>query len=121
VVEAKWPGFKEAFHGFDPRRVADLTPHDVERLAADARIIRNRRKIEATVDNAQAIVMLDEDTEGGFRAWLGSHGGFEQTIDALRQEFSFLGDMGTYYFLHVVGERVPDHEDCMALIESRRR
>ena len=33
VVEAKWDGFREAFAGFDPERVASLTPDDVEQLA----------------------------------------------------------------------------------------
>lgn len=121
VVEAKWPGFRDAFDGFDPERVAALTPDDIERLAGDTRIIRNRRKIEATADNAQAILALDEDTEGGFEAWLGSHGDFEQTIDALREHFRFLGDMGAYYFLYVVKQPLPEHEDCIARIEARRR
>jgi DNA-3-methyladenine glycosylase I len=49
VIEAKWVGFGEAFSGFDPRTVADLRPADVDRLAGDTRIVRNRRKIQATV------------------------------------------------------------------------
>ena len=121
VVEAKWPGFREAFHGFDPRRVAALTPDDVDRLKEDTRIIRNGRKIEATVHNAEAVVALDQDTPGGIRGWLGSRGGFEETIDAMRKEFKFLGDMGAYYVLHVTGERVPDHEDAMQLLAARKR
>lgn len=40
VVEAKWPGFREAFAGFDPERVGALTPDDVARLKEDTRIIR---------------------------------------------------------------------------------
>jgi 3-methyladenine DNA glycosylase Tag len=121
VVDAKWPGFREAFDGFDPERVAALTPEDVDRLAGDTRIIRNRRKIEATVENAQAIVALDEDTAGGFAAWLRSHDGFERTIDAMREHFKFLGDMGAYYVLYVVKQPVPDHESCMERMEARKR
>jgi 3-methyladenine DNA glycosylase Tag len=121
VVEAKWPGFREAFHGFDAERVAALTPDDVERLATDTRIIRNRRKIEATVDNAQAVVALDEDTSGGFGAWLASRGGFEETLDAVREHFRFLGDFGTYYMLYVVKVPVPPYEEARAVIEARRR
>jgi len=52
VVNAKWPGFQKAFDGFDAERVADYTPDDIDRLAADKDIIRNVRKIEATVQNA---------------------------------------------------------------------
>jgi 3-methyladenine DNA glycosylase Tag len=40
VIEAKWDGFVAAFDGFDPRKVADLTPDDVDRLAEDTRIVR---------------------------------------------------------------------------------
>jgi 3-methyladenine DNA glycosylase Tag len=121
VVEAKWPGFREAFDGFDPQRVAALTPDDVARLKEDTRIIRNGRKIEATVHNAEAIVALDQDTPGGIRGWLGSRGGFEETIDAMRKEFKFLGNMGAYYVLHVIGEPVPEHQNAMHRLSKRKR
>jgi DNA-3-methyladenine glycosylase I len=114
VVEAKWPGFREAFAGFDPARVAEYTDDDVERLAADAGIIRNRRKIEATITNAQAMLALEDEEAGGFVGWLRSRGDFDATVAALRGEFRFLGDMGAYYFLYVVGEKVPTHEEWMA-------
>jgi len=112
VVEAKWGGFREAFGGFDPATVAAFTDDDIDRLAADQRIIRNRRKIEATVTNAQTLLAL-EDGPGGFVGWLRGRGDFEATIAALRGEFRYLGDMGAYYFLYVVGEEVPTHEEWM--------
>jgi 3-methyladenine DNA glycosylase Tag len=112
VVEAKWDGFRQGFAGFDPALVAAFTDDDVERLAADTRIIRNRRKIEATITNAQALLALD-DAPGGFVGWLRGQGDFDATVAALRGEFRFLGDMGAYYFLYVVGEDVPSHEDWM--------
>jgi len=112
VVEAKWGGFREAFAGFDPAQVAAYTGDDVERLAADTRIIRNRRKIEATVVNAQALLALEGEPEG-FVGWLRSRGDFDATVVALRGEFRYLGDLGAYYVLYVVGEDVPSHEDWM--------
>jgi DNA-3-methyladenine glycosylase I len=54
------PAFREVFLGFDPERVAAFGPDDVERLLGDARIIRNRAKIEATIANARAVVALHE-------------------------------------------------------------
>ena len=113
VVEAKWPGFREAFHGFDAERVAQLSPDELDALAADPRIIRNRRKIEATRANAERVLELDEE-HGGFGNWLESLGDFEAANAALRREFKFLGDFGAYYFLYVVGRPVPDHEDYRA-------
>ena len=108
VVEAKWEGFREAFAGFDPETVAGLTPEDVDRLVEDTRIIRNRRKIEATIDNALELVALDRE-HGGFRDYLRSHGSYEETVKDLRKHFRFVGDTGAYYFLYVVGEEVPEH------------
>ena len=53
------PAFREVFHGFDPERVAAMTEADVERLLGDARIIRHRGKIEATIANARAALALE--------------------------------------------------------------
>lgn len=108
VVNAKWPGFQKAFDGFDAERVAEYTPDDIDRLAADKDIIRNVRKIEATVRNAQTMCELEAEY-GSFRDYLQSHGDFEATVKDLRKRFSFLGDFGAYVFLYSVKEPVPDY------------
>ena len=120
VVDAKWDGFRQAFAGFDPKTVAAFDDEDVERLAEDTRIIRNRAKIEATVHNAGVMLALDGEA-GGFVGWLRGRGAFADIVAALRGEFRFLGDMGAYYFLYVVGERVPPHEEWMAAHPSVAR
>jgi len=56
IVFAKRDAFRAAFHGFDVARVAAMTERDVDRLVADASIIRNRAKIEATIGNAHAMM-----------------------------------------------------------------
>jgi 3-methyladenine DNA glycosylase Tag len=111
VIESKWGGFREAFAAFDPATVAGFTGEDVDRLAEDTRI-RNRRKIEATITNAETLLALDSEP-GGFKGWLRSHADFAAAVAALRGEFRFLGDTGSYFFLYVVGERVPQHEEWM--------
>ena len=58
TILRKREGFRRAFSGFDPQRVADYEERDIERLMGDASIVRNRRKIEATVSNARALVAL---------------------------------------------------------------
>lgn len=58
TVLRKREAFRAAFDGFDPDAVARYTEADVERLLADAGIIRNRRKIEAAITNARATVAL---------------------------------------------------------------
>jgi DNA-3-methyladenine glycosylase I len=109
VVAAKWEGIREAFFGFDVERVADMSPDDVDRLAADPRVIRNRRKIEAIIENAAKMLELDAAFRG-FDKYLGSHGGYDKTSAAVRRDFSFLGESTTYFFLALVGEKVPDVE-----------
>ncbi|HEU4759999.1 MAG TPA: DNA-3-methyladenine glycosylase I [Dehalococcoidia bacterium] len=113
VVDAKWPGTREAFRRFDPSAVAALTPDELDALAGDTRLIRNRRKIEAVVDNARQMLEL-EQRHGSFRDYLRSHGGFEETVADLRKRFKFVGDLGAYHFLWVVSEPVPSYEDWCA-------
>ncbi len=55
IVFDKRDSLRHAFHGFNPGAVAAMTADDVERLMADRAIIRNRRKIEATVHNARLL------------------------------------------------------------------
>ncbi|WP_313279101.1 DNA-3-methyladenine glycosylase I [Timonella senegalensis] len=61
---------RAAFVGFDVDKVALFTPEDVERLLADASILRNRAKIEATIKNAQATIALRQD--GGLAEFIWS-------------------------------------------------
>src|SRR5258705_10250102 len=56
IVFGKRDAFRTAFRGFDVARVAAMTERDVDRLTEDASIIRNRGKIQATVDNARAMM-----------------------------------------------------------------
>ncbi|MEY2699017.1 MAG: hypothetical protein RL720_973 [Actinomycetota bacterium] len=58
------PGFREAFDNFDITTVANYTEADVERLMEDNRIIRNKAKIVATIDNAKAAKALVSDSPG---------------------------------------------------------
>jgi DNA-3-methyladenine glycosylase I len=110
VVEAKWADISRAFHGFDPERVARMTPRAVDKLLDDERVIRSRSKIEATIANAETMLELDEEY-GSFRRYLRGHDDFEATVKDLRKRFKFLGDHGAYRFLWTVGENVPSwHE-----------
>jgi DNA-3-methyladenine glycosylase I len=61
TILRKRPAFRAAFDDFDPDKVAAYDDRDVERLTADAGIVRNRRKIDATITTARATVALRED------------------------------------------------------------
>ena len=69
VVQSKWPGIREAFRGFDPKAVAVFGEPELDIITGDARVIRNRRKIEAIVGNATRMLEL-EQRHGSFRAYL---------------------------------------------------
>jgi DNA-3-methyladenine glycosylase I len=68
TILRKREGFRKAFGGFDPKTVAAYGPDDVERLLADASIVRNRAKIDATIRNANAAL----EVEGGLAELLWS-------------------------------------------------
>ncbi|GAA4508230.1 DNA-3-methyladenine glycosylase I [Brevibacterium yomogidense] len=61
TILRKRPAFRDAFAHFDPETVARFRDEDVERLLHDARIVRNRAKILATITNAQATLALRDD------------------------------------------------------------
>ena len=67
TILRKRPAFRDAFSGFDPEAVAGFREADVARLLADARIVRNRAKILATIGNARATLHLRKsgDVAGG--------------------------------------------------------
>jgi DNA-3-methyladenine glycosylase I len=68
TILRKRENFRKAFHGFDAKRIARYGEKDIARLMADAGIVRNRLKIEATIDNARAYLKLAD--KGGLSAFL---------------------------------------------------
>jgi DNA-3-methyladenine glycosylase I len=112
VIEIKWDGIRQAFANFDPRVVAEYGQGDVEQLLADPDVIRSKAKIEATIDNAAALIELDTE-HGGFRHYLQSHTGFADTVADLKRQFRYIGDNGAYHFLWSVGEPTPPHEEWL--------
>ena len=113
VVESKWPTTREAFFNFDIQKVANLDDKDIDELTQDTRVIRNYRKLNAIVSNAQRMIALDEEYQG-FKNYLRSRDDFDSTLTAIRKDFKFMGPTGIYYFLYVVGEQVPPHEEFEA-------
>jgi Methyladenine glycosylase len=113
VIDAKWDGIRDAFANFDPATVADFGPREIRRLLGDTRVVRSKAKIEATIDNAQAVIELDAEF-GGFDRYLRSHASFEETVVDLKRQFRFIGDSGAYHFLYVVNRPVPPHEEWFA-------
>jgi DNA-3-methyladenine glycosylase I len=84
TILLKREAFREAFAGFDADAVAAFGDDDVARLMAEPRIVRNRRKIEATLANARATVALRAD--GGLEALVASHAPSSPPVPARTQD-----------------------------------
>jgi len=98
VVSAKWDGIREAFHGFDPAKVASLPPAGIAQIEGDARMIRNNAKIEATVKNAQELLAILH-AHGTIRGYLASFPDAHAVAADLHCRFRFLGDTGVWRLL----------------------
>lgn len=132
TILRKRESFRAAFAGFDPNQVAAFTSADVERLMQDKRIVRNRRKIEAAVNNAQVFLTIQQQF-GSFDAWIWAyvdnqpiinywqthadipvHTPLAETIsrDLKKRGFKFVGPTVVYSHMQATG-MVNDHVvDC---------
>ncbi|MDI7274501.1 MAG: DNA-3-methyladenine glycosylase I [Anaerolineae bacterium] len=115
VIRQKWPDFRRAFDGFDVDTVASYGAEDVDRLLADPGIVRNGRKIEATIQNARIMQRLIAEY-GSVHAYLRSLDGqsYAQRRRELTRRFHHLGPTGAFVFLYTVGEDVPHWEQRRA-------
>jgi 8-hydroxy-5-deazaflavin:NADPH oxidoreductase len=98
AVDAKWDGIRKAFHGFDPAQVAAMTSAEIAATENDARVIRNKAKIRATVDNARQVQAV-LDSYGSIRAYLASFPDAHAASADMRRRFKFLGDTGVWRLL----------------------
>jgi DNA-3-methyladenine glycosylase I len=80
----KRAGYREAFAGFDPERVARFGKRDVARLLGNPGIVRNRLKVEAAITNARAFLELCEE-KGGFASHLWSFVGGKPIQNRFRE------------------------------------
>jgi len=128
----KRAAYRKAYHRFDPRRIARYTAADRRRLLADAGIVRNRLKVEASITNARAFLAVQEEF-GSFADYAWSFVGGAPIVNARRtmkdvpartpesdafskdlkrRGFRFVGSTIMYAFMQAVG-MVNDHAvDC---------
>ena len=122
TILRKRPAFRDAFAGFDPDAVAGFGEADVDRLLADARIVRNRTKVLATITNARATVRLRDTVDGGLAGLVWSYRPeltprphrfadiptqSEQSValagDLKRRGFRFVGPTTMYALMEAIG------------------
>jgi 3-methyladenine DNA glycosylase Tag len=105
VIEAKWPGFEEAFLGFAPKRLLFEPGEFWDRLTQDARIVRHGAKIRSVEANARFVQEI-ADEHGSFGKFLGrwpvsDHAGL---VTLLAKRGSRLGGNTGQYFLRFIGK-----------------
>ena len=112
VIREKWDGFMQSFDQFRLERVAAYGPDDLERLFEDRSIVRNRRKIIGTVENARTMLELIEEY-GSFHLYLRSldHLDYYGRVKVLIRPFAGLGRTSAFVFLHCVNEETPAWAD----------
>jgi DNA-3-methyladenine glycosylase I len=114
-------GMRAAFAGYDVDRIAGWGEREAAGLLADARIIRNRLKVAAILENARRIRAM-RDSHGGFAAWLDAHHPRAKPdwVRLFRQTFLFTGGEIVGEFLMSLGYLPGAHaEDCPVLRRVR--
>ncbi len=114
LVLKKREAFFDAFSGFEPETVAAYGEADITRLMGNAAIIRNRRKIEAVIENARQFLELRQ-SHGSVSAWLEDHhpASLKDWVRLFRGTFVFTGGEIVNEFLMSLGYLPGAHDrDC---------
>jgi DNA-3-methyladenine glycosylase I len=140
TILRKREGYRRAFAGFDPAKVARFDARKVERLLRDPSIVRNRAKVESTVSNAKAVLGVQREL-GSLAAYLWTFVGDGPKVNRFRslgeipaetpeskamskalkaRGFRFVGPTTLYAFMQATGF-VNDHETtCYRYREVQR-
>ena len=92
TILKKEEGFRKAYSQFNIKKIAAYKEKDIERLLNDAGIIRNRLKVNAAVENAKAVLVLQKE-HGSFKNWLDHHHPKtkEEWVKLFKTTFRFTG------------------------------
>jgi DNA-3-methyladenine glycosylase I len=114
IILKKEAGFRLAYDNFDIQKVAAYTETDRERLLSDPGIIRNKLKINAAIENAKQILVLQSEY-GSFENWLAHHHPKTKAewVKLFKKIFRFTGGEIVNEFLMSIGHLPGAHdEDC---------
>ena len=106
LMTNKWPNFRKAFHSFNVSKIAGYGAKDITRLSNDAGIVRNKRKINATIHNAREFERIVKES-GSFQNWLDSldkTNNYDIVVKQLKSRFKHVGPSTAHIFLWSVGE-----------------
>lgn len=108
VIDNKWPTTLKAFEKFSVAKVAAFTNRDVERLLKDEGIVRNRKKVCATISNAVEFQNIKKQY-GSFQKYidgLDKSKNYTIVVNELTKRFKHLGPSSAATFLYTVGEKI---------------
>lgn len=114
IILKKEATFRSAYSNFNIAKVAAYTEKDRERLLADAGIIRNKLKVNAAIENAKTILLLQKEY-GSFEKWLENHHPKtkEEWVKLFKKTFRFTGGEIVNEFLMSIGYLPGAHaENC---------
>lgn len=114
TILKKEASFRKAYHNFSIIKVAAYTEKDRERLLNDAGIIRNKLKVNAAIENAKTILVLQKEF-GSFQKWLEHHHPKtkEEWVKLFKKTFKFTGGEIVNEFLMSIGYLPGAHAaDC---------
>jgi DNA-3-methyladenine glycosylase I len=119
TILKKREGFREAYDGFSVDRIATYGDADRARLLADARIIRNRLKVDAAIENARRVLLLRQEF-GSFSAWLDAHHPLDKSnwVKLFKRTFRFTGGEITGEFLMSTGYLPGAHDPACPIYET---
>jgi DNA-3-methyladenine glycosylase I len=119
TILQKKENFFRAYDNFEVARVASYGEEDRARLLADAGIIRNRLKVNAAIENARRICVLQAD-HGSFCAWLDAHHPLpkDEWVKLFKQTFLFTGGEMVKEFLISTGS-LPGAHDATCPVYAR--
>ncbi len=122
TILKKKDAFHRAFDGFEIDRVAAYGEPEIARLMADAAIIRNRRKIEAVIENARRVQRIRQEA-GSFEAWLDGHHPLskEEWVKLFKATFLFTGGEIVGEFLLSTGYLPGAHETTCPVFQEIAR
>lgn len=104
TILKKEPAFRKAYDNFNIGKIAAYTEDDRKRLLSDAGIIRNKLKVNAAIENAKSIVILQKEY-GSFEKWLEHHHPKtkEEWVKVFKKTFRFTGGEIVNEFLMSIG------------------
>lgn len=118
MMENKWPSFRKAFADFSPAKVAKLSEREVAALMKNPGIVRNEKKIRATVENAKTILDLEKEF-GSVKGYLDSYGKREGKLqEDLQYKFKHMGPSTARMFLWMVGYPLTPTKEEKAWMKS---